>query len=397
MATWKKRLLAIAGGLAFALVFIEIALRILGVSFQDFYKADPVRGVAHRAGAGGWFRREGRQYIVINRAGFRDREHPARKPPGAFRIAVLGDSFAEGLQVRLEDTFEAVLERELAKCPSFRGRAVEVFNFGVSNYGTAQELLTLRECVWDVEPDLVLLAFFSGNDVWDNAKDLKQDPELPYFSLQGDGLLLDDSFKGSPGQRAERSRLRVAIKGMIESSRILQVVRQAWGVARLKSGHGRGGAAGLSGPIDEFSGDASQRQIYQEPTDPRWRSAWEVTERLLLIMNDEVTRRGATFAVVTLTNGVQVHPDPDVVEQARKRLGVPDLDYPDRRIRQLGERGGFGVLNLAEPFRRHARANHIYLHGFEPNLGTGHWNEQGHGLAGRLIAGWLCERDKFMN
>jgi hypothetical protein len=387
LATWKKRLLAILGASAFALLFIEAALRVAGISFQDFYKADPVRGVAHRAGAQGWFRREGRQYIVINREGFRDREHPTVKPPGSYRIAVLGDSFTEALQVRLEDTFGAVLERELARCPGFRGRVVEVFNFGVSNYGTAQELITLRERVWATEPDLVLLAFFSGNDVRDNARDLKQDPELPYYSLKEGSLVLDDSFRDSPRQRAERSTIRVALKGLIESSRLLQVVRQAWGVARSKSGQGQGQG-------NEFASDPNQAQIYREPTDPAWRAAWDVTERLILLMNDEVTHRGADFAVVTLTNGAQVHPDPIVSNGVQKRLRVPNLDYPDRRVRELGNRGGFPVLNLAAPFRDHARANDVYLHGFAPDLGSGHWNEQGHALAGKLIAGWLCDREK---
>jgi hypothetical protein len=388
LATWKKRLLAIALASALALIFIELALRLLGVSFQDFYKADPVRGVAHRPGARGWFRREGRQYIVINREGFRDREHPAIKPPGSYRIALLGDSFTEALQVRLEDTFGAVLERELARCPGFRGRSVEVFNFGVSNYGTAQELLTLRERVWQVEPDLVLLAFFSGNDVWDNSKELKQDPELPYFSIfhDGGGLILDKSFQDSPRQAAEQSSIRVAIKNLIESFRILQVVRQAWGVLRSKSA---GNGAPASG--DEFAGTEAQRQIFAEPTDPAWRDAWAVTERLIKAMNDEVTSHGANFAVVTLTNAAQVHPDPAVSERFRERLGVPDLDYPDRRIQELG---AFPVLNLAPYFRDHARANHDYLHGFPPNLGAGHWNEKGHALAGRLIAEWLCSREK---
>ena len=70
---------------------------------------------------------------------------------------------------------------------------------------------------------------------------------------------------------------------------------------------------------------------------------------------------------------------------------MPDLDYPDRHIQELGN---FPVLNLAEPFRRYARSNHAYLHGFAPNLGSGHWNEQGHSLAGRIIAKWLCDREK---
>jgi hypothetical protein len=156
LATWKKRLLALSGGILFALVFLEATLRILGVSFQDFYKADPVRGVAHRPGAEGWFRREGRQYIVINREGFRDREHASKKPAGTYRIAVLGDSFTEALQVGLEDTFASVLERELATCPNFRARSIEVFNFGVSRSfspsATASGRLSPTSCSWRSSP-----------------------------------------------------------------------------------------------------------------------------------------------------------------------------------------------------------------------------------------------------
>jgi lysophospholipase L1-like esterase len=390
LATWKKRLLAVALGLLFALAFLEVALRVVGVSFQDFYKADSVRGVAHRPGARGWFRREGRQYIVINRDGFRDRDHPSKKPPGTYRIAILGDSFTEGLQVRLEDTFGAVLERNLSTCSDFRSRSIEVDNFGVSNYGTAQELLTLRDRVWATEPDLVLLAFFTGNDIWDNSRELKKDPEIPYFRLENDALVLDDSFRDSPRQRAEGSMVRQALRQVVETSRLLQVIRQAWGVARNRSA-----ATPFQG--DEFASNAYQRQLYREPTDHAWQDAWAVTERILRTIRDEAKARGAKFAVVTLTNGVQVHPDPTLELRLEQSLGVADLDYPDRRLNEIGARAGFEVLNLAPAFRQQARENHVFYHGFEPNLGTGHWNERGHELAGQLIARWLCARADFMD
>lgn len=180
----------------------------------------------------------------------------------------------------------------------------------------------------------------------------------------------------------------MAIKNLIESFRILQVVRQAWGVARMRSG------GGVAGSDDEFAGTDAQKQIYREPTDPDWHTAWWLTERLIQVMNDEVKARGVDFAVITLSNAAQVHPDPAVTNRLCERLVVLDLDYPDRRIELLGERGGFPVLNLAPPFRDHAREAKVYLHGFPPNLGSGHWNEQGHALAGRLIAEWLCERER---
>ena len=87
----------------------------------------------------------GRTFVRTSSAGLRDREHTVDKPPGTVRVAVLGDSFAEAFQVAADQTFWVVLERELGRCPAYAGRAVEEINFGVGGYGTAQELLILRD------------------------------------------------------------------------------------------------------------------------------------------------------------------------------------------------------------------------------------------------------------
>lgn len=101
--------------------------------------------------------------IKINSFGFRDDEFSKEKNQGVFRIAVLGDSQEEALQVELEDTWQKILARKLSES---LGRPVETYNFGVSGYGTDQEWLTLREKVWQFRPDMVILAF-SPNDVGD--------------------------------------------------------------------------------------------------------------------------------------------------------------------------------------------------------------------------------------
>ena len=73
-----------------------------------------------------------------------------------------------------------------------------------------------------------------------------------------------------------------------------------------------------------------------------------------------------------------------------QRVGLVDLFYPDRRIKALGLREGFSVLNLAEDFQLYAEQHKVFLHGFEPNPGGGHWNKEGHRLAGKTIAERLC-------
>src|SRR4029453_6538384 len=50
--------------------------------------------------------------------------------------------------------------------------------------------------------------------------------------------------------------------------------------------------------------------VYFEPSNAVWNDAWDVTEKLIATMNNEVKRGGARFVAVTMSNGPQVLPDP---------------------------------------------------------------------------------------
>ncbi|MEP7009288.1 MAG: GDSL-type esterase/lipase family protein [Acidobacteriota bacterium] len=93
---------------------------------------------------------------AANRLGFRDREHPVEKPPGVFRILVLGDSVGVGLKVeRYEQTFPALLEQNLRQ----NGWNAEVINLSVTGYNTQQEVESFVEKGLRFSPDLVLVAY----------------------------------------------------------------------------------------------------------------------------------------------------------------------------------------------------------------------------------------------
>lgn len=84
-----------------------------------------------------WYARDFSVPARINAHGFRDRERRVENPTGALRVALLGDSFLEGLQVPLEDTCAQRLERRLGQ----RHPGAEVLNFASSNWGVGQALL----------------------------------------------------------------------------------------------------------------------------------------------------------------------------------------------------------------------------------------------------------------
>jgi hypothetical protein len=388
VSAWRSNVAIIFGSIAIGIFLFEIGLRLVGISYPSFYKTDEYRGYALRPGAEGWSRSEGEAYIKINSVGLRDREHTKVKPANTIRLAILGDSYAEANQVSIQDTFWAVLERNLAKCPFLSGREVEVINFGVSGYGTAQELMTLRHKVWDYSPDIVVLAFLTGNDVTDNFRAFGADPLRPYFEYKNGDLVLDDGFRKEVAYRARQTLLASVGYWAINYSRVVQIINAAqhkfFAYFREKPE-----IQDQDKSIDEELGLDSK--IYLEPSDQDWRDAWQVTGRLIVLMRDEVKKHEADFWVVTLSNAIQVHPDPSVRQAFMQRLGVSTLFYPDLRIKALGAREGFPALNLAQKFQLYAEQHGVFLHGFHPNLGRGHWNARGHRLAGEVIADNLCE------
>jgi hypothetical protein len=96
--------------------------------------------------------------VAINAQGLRDKEYSLARPPGTYRIMILGDSTTFGWGVTMEDTTAKILERELnAVGPVGR---FEVINAGVGNYGTVQEVTYYTERGRAFHPDLVVLQYF---------------------------------------------------------------------------------------------------------------------------------------------------------------------------------------------------------------------------------------------
>ncbi len=361
-----------------AIVIAEVAIRLANRWFPYFFQYDPDCGWVLRPGTSGHYSREGNSLVVINSAGLRGPEVSRTKPADAFRVAVLGDSYAEAIQVPYEQTFSAVTERAMANCPALAGRHVQVLDFGVDGYGTAQELIMLRRRVWAYSPDMVVLAVFLGNDVRNNSVILEGNQCRPFYVFRNGHLVEGGPFIDSPPFRAW-----CAMRFDYRSANLLSTARNALSIL----------AQSRRGPTPEYPVEAAiNYEIYRPPTTPAWRDAWHVTEALLTEFNREVRAHSASLLVVTLGTGIQEWPDPRARVRFEKFLGVNDLSYPDRRIAELGEKEGFPVLALAQPLGEYAEKERVFLHGFDNTpKGFGHWNALGHQLAGKHVAKKLCE------
>ena len=338
-----------------------------------FYAFSPVTGGTLAPHAEGWWMEEGLAYVTVNGEGFRDVDHIVPKPNGVLRIAVLGDSFAEALQVPQENAFWSVLNRKLRECPALGERNVEVLNFGVSGFGTTQELLAYREWARKYAPDLVLLSFFPGNDLQDNVRSLSERAGpvaliKPFYTLSGGELVLDDGFLDRRRGAAKRFR------AWAERLRIVQLLR-------------------IVADWTERRNPASEDRALVSPPDPEYARAWAVTEAVLRRLNEEVRADGGRLIVTTVSMAEQADPDPVRRAEWMRERGVADLFYPDKRLYALSQAASFDMVPLAPAMARIAERTGKYLHGFPDQWpGRGHWNHNGHAVAGQILAQELCKR-----
>jgi len=137
-------LLAIAA-VAVSLVAGELALR---AAFRD----EPwARSVLHVAAPGPPKR------IPLNSLGFDEREVSLEKPPGIYRIAILGDSLS--VSAPRAQRFGSVIADRLNALGA-RPVTYEAVSFGRTGADTNHETETLQRAVWRTHPDFVLLEFY---------------------------------------------------------------------------------------------------------------------------------------------------------------------------------------------------------------------------------------------
>jgi hypothetical protein len=137
------------------------SMRIDGVTFASIVRSHPNDRIIYELKPNLNVKFTGVQ-VTTNSFGMRGPEVEPAKPPGTYRIALLGDSFAFGWGLEQNQTFAQVMEDRLNEF--YRGkRKFQVLNFGVPGYSTFQEAAAFQEKGYQFSPDAVVV-FFIDND-----------------------------------------------------------------------------------------------------------------------------------------------------------------------------------------------------------------------------------------
>ena len=257
------------------------------------------------------------------------------RPPGRYRVLLLGDSFMAAMQVEYEQSLPGLIEQ----CFVTRtGQSAAVWNTGVAGWDPPQYYLQERRALEARQFDVVLVAVFLGNDVVTRRQifrpleaDRKHTFRLPR-RLTGaefvDALLypVNDFLEA-------RSHLFVFLKN--RSQTLLM----------------RAGLTNIEVP--------SELRRSQAPS-PRW----GVTADILADMDSLAKAHGvpAVFALIPAIEQVE----PAVLQDRTKSLGINpvslDLDQPERLMIQELQRRKLSYVTLLESLRS-ARARGVSLYG----------------------------------
>jgi len=366
---WGFLLPALLGATAVLLVCLEVATRMLWHGGPPLKEKDPVIGERYLPRfSGEVYVEEARRkvHLQFNRDGFRGPDRPREKAPGVHRVALLGDSFVAAMAMDLDDTLAIRLERLLQERDP--GGRWEVLNFGISGASTGTELALWRGLVRAYTPDIVICAFFTGNDLTDNSRELDTRPRI-YFQLDENGDLEQLPFFGAA---------KTSSNWLNRHSRFYVWQKIALRKARIRA---------------QVSLDIMDPATWTYCPHPpeEFRRAWALTDRLLVQLNREVRTEGGRFHVVLITEPLQVYDD--LFQARQKQMGERcrlDPAEPDRRIGAVCAREGVPFLSLREPFRAAAPSGSsletgewLFCHG------AGHLNEAGNRLAAEEILRFL--------
>ncbi len=361
MNSLRKKLLLAAGAMVVALVIGECGSRIVLPLLPDppgtGWLGDPVCGYRLRPVEPGDVPEDADSHI--NTLGFRDRNHTPTPSGDVFRVLALGDSFVYGV-VPVSDNFLRIVETRLGQS----GTPAEVIMAGIPGWHGGNQAAWLEDRGLAMEPDLVIINFFVGNDV---------------TGLTIGGRVIRGILYPTTSPRPVKNFLRKSTLFLLFETQVLGPLRY----------YGKQGPDWVIPPDNEPVNEhylymlSQNLPVYLRNPGSDTSELWDQAEDHLKRIDSMCLNAGIPWLLVLIPGEVQV--DPEIRSQVLEGLNrVPedyDFDVPQRRLKEFARTRQIPVIDLLPALREaHQAEGRQYV----PN--DTHWNTRGNATTGRAMA-----------
>ncbi len=310
--------------------------------------------------------------FILNSRSFSTGEYTDEKKAGVYRIMCVGDSFTDRMiGVPYADMWHALLDAELNRT---KQREIEVFALGVAGVGPRFALRVWRFEHALVQADVVILAFFVGNDFTDQTRY----NSCPW--VENGPARLSYTWRLARNLHRIREQQNLGRQVLLDSA--TRDVRERGGID-----------LGGMWPIEDRPG--AEIEYLEGRKHHIWWSRKEKRDNFLELVADvrnviarfsaEVRASGSDFMVMIIPDDYQV--DRSLLQRALAFNGLDaddmDVDLPQQCLKEFLEKDQIDYLDLLPVFRKHNKR--LYLRNDE------HWNIEGNRAAAQALATHLRE------
>ncbi len=393
----------VLGGLVLSLLIVVTVVGALEVTLRTTHwlgariswaRPDAIIGWRFIGNTDYWYDSRENDHPIVGRTnswGWNDREWSPQKSPGTVRVAVLGDSYVEALQVERASNFLTIAENLLNQDGK---RRYELMNFGRSGFTQTEEWLVLKNEIVGFEPDLIALFYYAPNDIADVDPRTTTDRLRPFPVTVGvDDVLLDMGFVHQTS-----FRLKSLMSPLKNHSALVSLVAEK--VALLQqTGPTRGQVTdnqGVASHLDRPRGIGGYLSLATDTSDALYHRNYAVTKALIATMIRISAQRKIALLLVAIDTPAYL---PLVEERLKAIDSTFRFDFFDEDLAQFAAGSGAQFLGLSALFRARYAERGEELHfsrdlpadgGIVGNLGhAGHWNYAGHRYVAELLSAKL--------
>ncbi len=297
-------------------------------------------------------------HLETNSLGLRDGEHDLQKAPGTFRVLLLGDSMSMAEGVELPETYIKQFEKKANE--QALTKKAETINAAIRGYGNDQEVVLFERIGMQFQPDLVILAFFEGNDFDDNR-------DGGIFQLtEGELIKTLPTLESSPKMRYYNQQIRIqnfpGYRFLVGHSHLINFLRRKYAsyLTNRALSSQRKGEQGHPAQGSRIIGEAD----------------WKLTERILLRWDADCRKINSLPLILFI-------PDLNNIRAYMKTKAIGNRT--DKSMSDFARANNILFINLTDQFMHYPDVESLYL----PDA---HLSPLGHDIVAAEITRFLRAR-----